>query len=99
MTTSLYLLLGSSRFHNSNSNENIKKAIGLVYKTKSSHVQHTFWYISLASLHDYNLKLPNFRLSRMKQMTTNFYKNLLFLDFFLRNSTSGEFAYMYILTK
>ena len=31
------------------SSENVKKAIGLISKTTTLHVQHTFWYISLPS--------------------------------------------------
>ena len=40
--------------------ENVKKAIGLISKTTTFHVQHTFLYISLPSLHDYGVKIPNF---------------------------------------
>ena len=37
-------------------NENAKKAIGLLSKTTTLHVNHTFLYISLLSLHDYDVK-------------------------------------------
>ena len=30
--------------------------VGLISKTTTSHVQHAFLYISLPSLHDYNVK-------------------------------------------
>ena len=36
-------------------NEDVKKAIGLITKTTILHVYHTFLYISLPSLHDYNI--------------------------------------------
>lgn len=49
-----------------------------------------FLFISLPSLHGYDLKLPKFT---CKQTTTNF-SVFLDLDFFLRNSTLGEFAYI-----
>ena len=44
---------------NGNVNKNGKKrstVVGLISKTTTSHVQHAFLYISLPSLHDYNVK-------------------------------------------
>ena len=38
----------------------VKKAIGLIIKTTALHVHHAFWYISLPSLQDYDVKMPNF---------------------------------------
>ena len=35
-------------------NDDVKEAIGLLRKTTTLHVHHTFWYISLSSLHDYD---------------------------------------------
>ena len=40
-------------------NENFIKAIGLICKTITLHVQHTFLYIFLPSLQDYGVKIPN----------------------------------------
>ena len=40
--------------------ERKKNAVGLISKTTTSHVHHAFLYISLPSLHDYNVKMPNF---------------------------------------
>ena len=37
-----------------------KKTIDLLSKTITLHVQHTFLYISLPTLHDYDVKMPNF---------------------------------------
>ena len=37
-----------------------QKTIGLISKTTTSHVHHTFLYISFRFLHDYNVKMPNF---------------------------------------
>ena len=56
------------------SNENVKKAIGLHSKKKTTlHVHHSFWYISLPSLHDYDAKMPSFSFcGGRKQATTNF---------------------------
>ena len=38
-----------------------QKVIGLVSKTTPLHVHHAFLYISLPSLHDYDVKWPNFK--------------------------------------
>ena len=53
----------SLRNDDDDGNENGKKAIGLdmTSKTTTLHVHHAFLYISLPSLHDYNVKLPNFK--------------------------------------
>ena len=48
------------RFSNDDDNENGKDAIGLVSKATTLHVHHTFWKISLLSLHDYDEKMSNF---------------------------------------
>ena len=44
----------------SDGNENGKKAIGSDCKTTNLHVHHAFLCISLPSLHDYDVKFPNF---------------------------------------
>ena len=43
---------------------NVKKAIGLITKTTILHVHHAFLYISLPTLHDYDVKMPNFTFYR-----------------------------------
>ena len=53
-------------------NKNVKKTIGLISKTTTSHVHHTFLYISFPFLHDYTVKMPNFALYG-GQETTKFY--------------------------
>ena len=45
-------IIGSLSNDDGNSNENGKKAIGLISKTTTLLVQHAFLYISLPSLHD-----------------------------------------------
>ena len=45
-------------------NENATEAIGLVTKTTILHVHHAFLYISLPSLHEYDVKMPNFTIYR-----------------------------------
>ena len=42
-------------------NENFEKAIGLDQRNNNS-AQHALLYISLSSLHDYDVKIPNFML-------------------------------------
>ena len=37
-----------------------KRTIDLLSKTTTLYVHHTFLYISLPSLHDYDVKMPNF---------------------------------------
>ena len=55
------------------SNENGKIAIALLSKTTTLQVHHAFLYISLPSLHDYDVKMPNFTFyGGRKQATMNF---------------------------
>ena len=56
-------LLGTLRSDDGDGNGNTTKAIGLISKTTILHVHHTFLYISLLSLHDYDVKMPNFTLT------------------------------------
>ena len=54
-------------------NRNATKAIGFISKTTILHVHHAFLYISLPSLHDYDVKMPNFTIWRgSTQATTKF---------------------------
>ena len=39
---------------------NVKKTIGLISKTTTSHVHHTFLYISFSFFHNYDVKMSNF---------------------------------------
>ena len=57
-------LLGTLRSDDGDGNGNSTKAIGLITKTTILHVHHAFLYISLPSLHDYDVKVPNFTLYR-----------------------------------
>ena len=38
-----------------------QKTIGVMSKTKTLHVHHAFLYVSLPSLHNYDVKWPNFK--------------------------------------
>ena len=55
---------GTLRSNDADDNENVKKAIGLISKTTTSHVHHTILYISFPFLHDYDVKMPNFAFYR-----------------------------------
>ena len=71
-----------------------KQTIGLEQegKTTTLHVHHTFLYISLPFLHDYDVKFPNWTFhGGRKQATTKF--NSSHLDRDPRNSPRGGFAY------
>ena len=52
--------LRTLRSNKADGNENVKKAVGLISKTTTSHVHHAFWYSSFLFLHDYDVKIPNF---------------------------------------
>ena len=55
------LIIGTLQNYDSDDNGNDKKAIGLMSKTTTLHVHHAFLYISLQSLHNYDMKWPNFK--------------------------------------
>ena len=53
--------------------EHKKKTIGLISKTTTSHLHHTFLYISFPFLLDYDVKMPNFAFyGGRKQAKTKF---------------------------
>ena len=48
------------RNYDGDGKENVKKAIVLMSKTTTLHLNHAFLFISLLSLHNYDVKWPNF---------------------------------------
>ena len=56
--------LGTLRSDDGDGKGNATKAISLISKTTILHVPHAFLYISLPSLHDYDVKMPNFTMCR-----------------------------------
>ena len=66
----LLFLLGTLRADDGDGNENLTKAKRLITKTTILDVHHAFSYISLPSLHDYNVKMLNFTLYRGRTQTT-----------------------------
>ena len=87
-------LVETLRSDDGDGNENVKIAIGLITKTTIIHVHHAFLYISLPSLHDYDVKIPNFTLHRGSTQATTKFPLFLHLAMVLRNSTLGWFAYI-----
>ena len=72
-----YLTLVSTNHASSNPGQDVKKAIGLLRKTTTLHVHHAFLYISLPSLHDCDVKMPNCKFNGgRKQATTNLFFSL-----------------------
>ena len=62
------------RSNDADDNENVQNTTGLISKTTTSHVHHTFLYISFPFLHDYDVKMPHFTFYRgRKQATTKFF--------------------------
>ena len=53
--------LGSFSNDDGDGNEDVRKAISLLRKTTTLHVHYSFLYISLLSLHDYDVKIPNYK--------------------------------------
>ena len=69
--------IGSFSNDDGDGKEDVKKAIGLISKTTTLHVHHAFLYISLPSLHDYDVKMPNCMFyGGRKQGTTNLFFSL-----------------------
>ena len=66
--------LGSFSNDDGDGNQDVKKAIGSLRKTTTLHMHHAFLYISLLSLHDYDMKIPNCKFyGGRKQATTNLF--------------------------
>ena len=67
-------IIGTLRSNDADDNKNVKKTIGLISKTTTLHVHHTFLHISFPFLHDYDVKMPNFAFyGGRKQPTKKFY--------------------------
>ena len=75
------LILGSLGNDDGEVNENGKEGIDLISKTTTLQVHHAFLYISLPSLHDYDVKMPNFTFCRGREHnTTTFFFLFLYFD-------------------
>ena len=79
MSLSLLLSLSLGSFSNDDGRRQrqIGKAIALLRKTTTLHLHHAFLYISLLSLHDYDVKMPKCKFYRgRKQAATNLFFSL-----------------------
>ena len=92
MIAVVILLLGTLRSDDGDENGNAAKTIGLIRKTTILRVHHAFLYISLPSLHDYDVKMPNSTMYRGSTQATKKFPLFLNLDVVLRNSTFAGFA-------
>lgn len=55
------MMLGNVRSDEGDSNQNVKKVIGMIKKTTNLPIHsHFLAYISLPSLYDFDEKMPNF---------------------------------------
>ena len=88
-------ILGTLRSDDGGGNGNATKAIGLITKTTILHVHHAFLYISLPSLHDYDVKMPNSQVVHRKYTSYDEISSLfLNLNTVVRNSPLGGFVYI-----
>ena len=70
-------ITGSFSNDEGDGNEDVKKAIGLLRKTTTLHVHHAFLHISLPSLHDNEVKMPNCKFyGGRKQAAANLFFSL-----------------------
>ena len=66
------MIIGS--FSKDDGDKNVKEVVGLITKTTTLHVHYTFWYISLPSLHDQDVKFPDGKFcGGCKDTITNFF--------------------------
>ena len=72
--------------------EKVQKAIAWQGKTTTLHVHQAFLYISLPSLHDYHVKMPNFTFCEGQKQAMRKFCFSLWLDMVDRNSAPEEFA-------
>ena len=84
---------GTLTYHDGDDNENVKKAIDWISKTTTLHVHHAFLYISLPSLHHYDVIIPNFAFyGEPKQPTPKFAFSFWTWILVGTNSAQKEFA-------
>ena len=87
---------GSFSNDDSDGNEHAKKETCLLRKTTNLHVHHAFLYISSLSLHDNDVKMPNFTFlgERIKTSDDEFFFLFLNLSAVHTKSAPEEFAYI-----
>ena len=87
---------GSCSNDEGDGNEHVKKETCLLRKTTNLHVHNAFLYMFSLSLHDYDVKMPNFTFleERIKTSDDEFFFLFLNLSAVRTKSTSEEFAYI-----
>ena len=79
------VIMGTLRSNDAEDNENVQKTIGFISKTTTSHVHHTFLYISFPFMHGYDAKMLDLVFyGERRQATTKLYL-VLFLFLSLDN--------------
>ena len=75
-------ILGSLSNDDGDVNENSKNALkGFISKTTTLDLHHVFLYISPPTLHEYDVKMPNFTFCRGREHnTTTFFFLFLYFD-------------------
>ena len=69
-----FAVVGTLRNYDGDGKENVKKAIGLMSKTTTLLFHHAFVYIPFLSLHNYDVKWPNFKFTwEREQQGDEFY--------------------------
>ena len=87
---------GSFSNDNGDSNETVKK----VKKTTILHLYHAFLYISLPSLHNYDVNMPHFTFyGGRKQATTNFSFSSLTWERSPRNHLQGKGGWLHLTSQ
>ena len=66
-------------------NDYVIKSNRLKTQTTTQHVQQTFMYISLPSLPDYNVKMPNFTYYGGRTQATTKFSSFLMMNIVLRS--------------
>ena len=62
-----YCLVGTLWNYDGDGKESVRKAKGLISTTTTLHVHHAFSYFSLLSLHNYDVRWPNFKFTRERK--------------------------------
>ena len=80
----IHKVLGTLRSDDGDGNEDVKKAIGSISKTTILHVHHAFLYISLQSLHDYDVVRGTQRQSSENIRSEDDLRSKIFGTFFVK---------------
>ena len=71
-----YCLVGTLWNYDGDGKESVRKATGLISTTTTLQVHHAFSYFSLLSLHNYDVRSPNFKFTRERKRQGDKFYNL-----------------------